>query len=121
MNKMMMIALCVGAAACGKGSGSTAGGAAALDDRAMMNLQKQVMGAKFEDAVKATEAVLGPARAKDETDWQYAVVQGDTCFQFGLMKDATGKTVDGVQNGSFKKSETMYADCEKMAKLPAAK
>ena len=122
MNKLtkMMFAVCVAAAACGKG-GSSGGGAAALDDRAMMKLQDQVQGAKFDDAVKATEALLGPARAKDAVDWQYAVVQGDTCFQFGLMKSADGAKVDGVQNGSFKKSESMYADCEKMAKSPPAK
>jgi hypothetical protein len=116
MNKtILMCALAL--AACGKSKGD-GGGGAKLDDRAMMDLQKQVMGAKFDDAVKATEAVLGPARVKDAVDWQYAKLDGDTCFQFGLMKDASGAKVDGVQNGSFKKGEMMYDDC---AKLAAAK
>ena len=111
MKKLIVIAMF--AAACGKGKGKSDDHA--LSDRAMMKLQDQVMGAKFDDAVKTTEGMLGPARAKDSTDWQYAAVEGDTCYQFGLMKDASGDKVSGVQNGSFKKGEAMYDDCAKMA------
>lgn len=116
MKKLVVAgALALAAAACGKKSG-----AGTLDDRALMDLQKDVMGAKFEDAVAATEKLLGPARAKDAVDWEYAVLQGDTCFHFGLMKGDDG-TVHGVQNGSFKNNEGMFADCEKLAKSPPAK
>jgi hypothetical protein len=120
--KKMIVMCALALAACGKASGANGGGE--LDDRAMMKLQQQVLGGKFDDAVKATEAMLGPARAKDATDWQYAVVQGDKCFQFGLMKKDDG-TVGGVQNGTFDKHDksdaSFFADCEKMAKLPPAK
>ena len=110
MNKMIVLVMF--AAACGKASGSN-GGAPVVNERSMMDLQKQVMGAKFDDAVKVTEGILGPARAKDATDWEYAAIEGDTCFHFGLMK--SGDTVGGVQNGSFKKGEMMYDDCAKLA------
>ncbi len=110
--KKTMIAL-VMVAACGKGGG----GGASLDKASWKALTD---GIHAGDAWATTTAAIdkafgGPAKAKTDQEWTWAVDDGSDCWELELQKN--GDKVGGWGGGHVNKMvEGPYAKCAAKAK-----
>lgn len=111
MKRFMAIALLLAACERGSGTGSE------LDRKFKSARQTIKPGDAWSEATAAADQQLGPAKIKDDTEWRWATLDGDHCYDLRLMRNAGGNKVTGVTGGHVNSVvEDRFARCKDIAR-----
>jgi hypothetical protein len=112
--------------ACGKdkGGGDNAGGKAGGGDKAASGIGDKLLAAQatansndvWSETTARLEKELGAPKSKTDTEWKWAVVEGDACYNLTLTKQSDADKVSGTMGGRVPSGMADKFDaCKKLA------
>lgn len=57
-----------------------------------------MVGDSWSESIRRLEERLGPATMKTDTEWRWATVQGDECFDLKMMRAAEFDRIERITN-----------------------
>ena len=119
MNRITTVILFVAlAAACGKDKGNAGASSkgASMEEKFNTARSSVKSGAPWGETTARLEKELGAPKSKTDTNWTWAVVDGDTCYDLSLAKKSDKDEVSGAGGGTVASAvEGPFERCKKAA------